>query len=162
MRWTRVLGLALVLCASGWSRGALAEALPLPGAGVGGSPSAGSSSGDARATASPPGGSSAAIAEALRRAEQARRAGRWEDAAAAYRAVWASTGDPRWAGELGLAELSLRRSRDAAEHLRRALDAADALAPGARGGMRAARARRSPTRDAPICGTRSRPAMPWV
>ncbi|WP_438027029.1 hypothetical protein [Sorangium sp. So ce233] len=92
----------------------------------------GSSSEAARATASPPGVSPAAIAETLRRAEQARRAGRWEDAAAAYRAAWASTGDPRWTGELGLAELSLRRYRDAAEHLRRALDAADALAPGVR------------------------------
>ncbi|HTN85144.1 MAG TPA: hypothetical protein VL242_15705 [Sorangium sp.] len=71
-------------------------------------------------------------AEALRRAEQARRAGRWDDAAAAYRAAWESTGDPRWAGELGMAELSLRRYRDAAEHLRRALDAGDALAPGVR------------------------------
>lgn len=70
--------------------------------------------------------------ETLRRAEQARRAGRWEDAGAAYRAAWESTGEYRWAGELGLAELSLRRYRDAAEHLRRALDAAGTLAPGAR------------------------------
>ncbi|WP_437623622.1 hypothetical protein [Sorangium sp. So ce1151] len=68
-------------------------------------------------------------AAALRRAEQARRAGRWEEAAAAYRAAWESTGDPRWAGELGLTELSLRRHRDAAEHLRRALEVGDALAP---------------------------------
>ncbi|WP_437654012.1 hypothetical protein [Sorangium sp. So ce1182] len=87
------------------------------------------------ATASPQGvsptdASPAVIAAALRRAEQARRAGRWEEAAAAYRAAWESTGDPRWAGELGLTELSLRRHRDAAEHLRRALDAGDALAPG--------------------------------
>ncbi|MGK3997176.1 hypothetical protein [Sorangium sp. So ce1024] len=89
-----------------------------------------------RATASPSGGSSAAIAETLRHAEQARRAGRWEDAAAAYRAAWEATGDARWAGELGLAELSLRRYRDAAEHLRGALDAADALAPGARARFR--------------------------
>ncbi|WP_437958777.1 hypothetical protein WME76_03360 [Sorangium sp. So ce119] len=104
----------------------------MPGTGAGRSPSADSSSGAARATASSPGVSPAALAETLRRAEQARRAGRWEDAAAAYRAAWESTGDPRWAGELGLAELSLRRYRDAAEHLRRALDAADALAAGAR------------------------------
>ncbi|XXX78015.1 hypothetical protein WMF30_04480 [Sorangium sp. So ce134] len=69
------------------------------------------------------------MAATLRRAEQARRAGRWEEAAAAYRIAWESTGDPRWAGELGLAELSLRRYRDAAEHLRRALEAEDALAP---------------------------------
>ncbi|WP_437636321.1 hypothetical protein [Sorangium sp. So ce854] len=55
---------------------------------------------------------------------------------AAYRAAWEATGDARWAGELGLAELSLRRYRDAAEHLRRALDAADALAPGARARFR--------------------------
>ncbi|WP_437781508.1 hypothetical protein [Sorangium sp. So ce1097] len=140
MRWTRALGLALLLSASGWSRGALAEAPPFPGTGAEGSPPAGSTSGasgatapgGSRATAPQPGGSSAAIAETLRRAEQARRAGRWEDAAAAYGAAWEATGDARWAGELGLAELSLRRYRDAAEHLRRALDAADALAPGAR------------------------------
>ncbi|MGK4007559.1 hypothetical protein WMF31_33370 [Sorangium sp. So ce1036] len=69
------------------------------------------------------------MAETLRRAEQARRAGRWEDAAAAYRAAWESTGDRRWAGELGLAELALRRYRDAAEHLRLSLGAEDALAP---------------------------------
>ncbi|XYH99096.1 hypothetical protein ACMHYB_04825 [Sorangium sp. So ce1128] len=41
----------------------------------------------------------------------------------AYRTAWESTGDGRWVGELGMAELSLRRHRDAAEHLRRALDA---------------------------------------
>ncbi|KYF65925.1 hypothetical protein BE15_23455 [Sorangium cellulosum] len=76
------------------------------------------------------------MAETLRRAAQAQRAGRWEDATAAYRAAWEATGDARWAGELGLAELSLRRYRDAAEHLRRALDAADALAPGARARFR--------------------------
>ncbi|WP_438018101.1 hypothetical protein WMF18_03025 [Sorangium sp. So ce315] len=132
------------MSASGWSRGALAEAPPSPGTGAEGSPSAGSTSGASRATASggsratapQPGGSSAAIEETLRRAEQARRAGRWEDAAAAYGAAWEATGDARWAGELGLAELSLRRYRDAAEHLRRALDAADALAPGARARFR--------------------------
>ncbi|WP_437486311.1 tetratricopeptide repeat protein [Sorangium sp. So ce1014] len=72
------------------------------------------------------------IAATLRRAEQERRAGRWEEAAAACRTAWESTGDPRWAGELGLAELSLRRYRDAAEYLRRALEAGDALAPGVR------------------------------
>ncbi|WP_438034770.1 hypothetical protein [Sorangium sp. So ce204] len=41
---------------------------------------------------------------------------------AAWATAWESTGDARWAGELGLLELSLRRYRDAAEHLRRALD----------------------------------------
>ncbi|WP_437307684.1 hypothetical protein [Sorangium sp. So ce388] len=131
MRWTRCSGLALVLCASGWSRGALAEAPQSPGTG-GGSPSTVAPSGTSRSAAAPAGVSSATTAETLRRAEQARRAGRWEDAAAAYRAAWESTGDPRWAGELGLTELSLRRYRDAAEHLRRALDAGDALAPGVR------------------------------
>ncbi len=49
-----------------------------------------------------------------------------------------STGDPRWAGELGLLELSLRRYRDAAEHLRRALEGGDALASGARARLRGA------------------------
>ncbi|WP_437648101.1 hypothetical protein [Sorangium sp. So ce362] len=107
------------------------------GTGAGGSPSAVSPSGASRSAASPPGvsppdASPAAIAATLRRAEQERRAGRWEEAAAAYRTAWESTGDPRWAGELGLAELSLRRFRDAAEHLRRALEAGDALAPGVR------------------------------
>ncbi|WP_437715464.1 hypothetical protein WMF45_03050 [Sorangium sp. So ce448] len=82
--------------------------------------------------------SAASLAETLRRAEQARRAGRWDDAAAAYRTAWESTGDPRWAGELGLLELSLRRYRDAAEHLRRALEAGGALAPGARARLRGA------------------------
>ncbi|XXY45571.1 hypothetical protein WME91_36770 [Sorangium sp. So ce269] len=132
MRLTRCSGLALLLCASGWSRGALAEAPQSPGTGAGGSPLTVSPSAASRSTALPAGVSPAATAETLRRAEQARRAGRWEDAAAAYRTAWESTGDPRWAGELGVAELSLRRYRDAAEHLRRALDAADALAPGVR------------------------------
>ncbi|WP_437928390.1 hypothetical protein WMF37_03865 [Sorangium sp. So ce291] len=131
MRLTRCSGLALLLCASGWSRGALAEAPQSPGTG-GGSPSTVTPSGGSRSAAAPAGVLSAATAETLRRAEQARRAGRWEDAAAAYRTAWESTGDPRWAGELGLAELSLRRHRDAAEHLRRALDAGDALALGVR------------------------------
>ncbi|WP_437578075.1 hypothetical protein [Sorangium sp. So ce887] len=132
MRLTRCLGLALLSCASGWSRGALAEAPPSPGTGAGGSLSAVSPSGGSRATVAPPVVSPAATAATLRRAEQERRAGRWEEAAAAYRTAWESTGDPRWAGELGLAELSLRRFRDAAEHLRRALEAGDALAPGVR------------------------------
>ncbi|MDC0680605.1 hypothetical protein [Sorangium atrum] len=87
---------------------------------------------------SPSATSSASLAETLRRAEQARRAGRWDDAAAAYRTAWESTGDPRWAGELGLLELSLRRYRDAAEHLRRALEGGDALASGARARLRGA------------------------
>ncbi|WP_437600545.1 tetratricopeptide repeat protein [Sorangium sp. So ce590] len=132
MRLTRCLGLALLSCASGWSGGAMAEAPPSPGTGAGGSLSAVSPSGGSRATASPPVASPATTAATLRRAEQERRAGRWEEAAAAYRTAWESTGDPRWAGELGLAELSLRRFRDAAEHLRRALEAGDALAPGVR------------------------------
>ncbi|WP_437944705.1 hypothetical protein WME98_27575 [Sorangium sp. So ce296] len=97
--------------------------------GVGDAPSAVAPSGTSPETASPAGLSSEATAETIRRAEQARRAGRWDEAAAAYRNAWKSTGDPRWAGELGLAVLSLRRYRDAAEHLRRALEAEDALAP---------------------------------
>ncbi|KYF87966.1 hypothetical protein BE20_24280 [Sorangium cellulosum] len=96
---------------------------------MGDAPSAVAPSGTSPEAASPAGLSPEATAETIRRAEQARRAGRWEEAAAAYRIAWASTGDPRWAGELGLAELSLRRYRDAAEHLRRALEAEDALAP---------------------------------
>ncbi|WP_437984180.1 hypothetical protein [Sorangium sp. So ce117] len=87
---------------------------------------------------SPAATSAAPLAETLRRAEQARRAGRWDDAAAAYRTAWESTGDPRWAGELGLLELSLRRYRDAAEHLRRALEGGDALASGASARLRGA------------------------
>ncbi|WP_437297618.1 hypothetical protein [Sorangium sp. So ce426] len=96
------------------------------------SPSAASSS-----AASPAATSAASLAETLRRAEQARRAGRWADAAVAYRTAWESTGDPRWAGELGLLELSLRRYRDAAEHLRRALDGG-AHSSGARARLRGA------------------------
>ncbi|AGP33685.1 hypothetical protein [Sorangium cellulosum] len=92
-------------------------------------PSAVAPSGTSPETASPAELSPEATAETIRRAEQARRAGRWEEAAAAYRVAWASTGDHRLAGELGLAELSLRRYRDAAEHLRRALEAEGALAP---------------------------------
>ncbi|WP_437335838.1 hypothetical protein [Sorangium sp. So ce394] len=123
------MGLAVLLVAAGYSRGALAEGPQSAGSGVGDAPSAVAPSGTSPETASPAGLAPEATAETLRRAEQARRAGRWEEAAAAYRIAWASTGDPRWAGELGLAELSLRRYRDAAEHLRRALEAEGALAP---------------------------------
>ncbi|WP_437791783.1 hypothetical protein [Sorangium sp. So ce693] len=59
--------------------------------------------------------------EAFARGERARRAGRWEDAEASYRAAWKADPRPEFAGELGLSELALGRPRDAAEHLRESL-----------------------------------------
>ncbi|WP_437973329.1 hypothetical protein WMF11_31015 [Sorangium sp. So ce295] len=67
--------------------------------------------------------------EAFARGERARRAGRWQDAEAAYRAAWKSDPRPEFAGELGLSELALGRSRDAAEHLRESLLVPETLQP---------------------------------
>ncbi|WP_437964582.1 hypothetical protein WMF04_33495 [Sorangium sp. So ce260] len=70
--------------------------------------------------------------EALARGERARRAGRWEEAEAAYRAAWQADPRPELAGELGLCELALGRFRDAAEHLGESLLYPETLAPAAR------------------------------
>ncbi|WP_437902877.1 hypothetical protein WME95_30515 [Sorangium sp. So ce327] len=67
--------------------------------------------------------------EAFARGEKARRAGRWEDAEAAYRTAWKADPRPEFAGELGLSELALGRSRDAAEHLRESLLVPETLQP---------------------------------
>ena len=64
----------------------------------------------------------ASAAEHLRRAERARAAGRWAEAAEAYRAAWALDPRPEIAGELGAAEVALGRFRDGAEHLEMSLD----------------------------------------
>ncbi|WP_437332344.1 hypothetical protein [Sorangium sp. So ce394] len=70
--------------------------------------------------------------EAFARGERARRAGRWAEAEAAYRAAWQADPRPELAGELGLAELALGRFRDAAEHLGTSLLYPETLAPAAR------------------------------
>ncbi|WP_234022672.1 hypothetical protein [Sorangium cellulosum] len=70
--------------------------------------------------------------EAFAWGEKARRAGRWEEAEASYRAAWEADPRPEFAGELGLAELALGRFKDAAEHLRASLLDRETLAPPAR------------------------------
>ncbi|WP_437950172.1 hypothetical protein WME98_04660 [Sorangium sp. So ce296] len=70
--------------------------------------------------------------EAFARGERARRAGRWEEAEASYRAAWQADPRPELAGELGLCELALGRFRDAAEHLRESLRDPEALQQAAR------------------------------
>ncbi|WP_437630577.1 hypothetical protein [Sorangium sp. So ce854] len=70
--------------------------------------------------------------EAFARGERARRAGRWAEAEASYRAAWQADPRPELAGELGLCELALGRFRDAAEHLRESLLYKETLAPAAR------------------------------
>ena len=70
--------------------------------------------------------------EAFARGERARRARRWDEAEASYRAAWAAEPRPEFAGELGLCELALGRFRDAAEHLREALLYPETLAAAAR------------------------------
>ncbi|AUX46754.1 uncharacterized protein SOCE26_082630 [Sorangium cellulosum] len=71
-------------------------------------------------------------ADALRRAHAARRAGRWQEAEAAYRAAFAAAPHPAIEGELGLCELSLHKYVDAATHLRRALYNPRSLSPAQR------------------------------
>lgn len=63
----------------------------------------------------------AQLPELLRRADQARRAGRWSEAAQAYRAALELAPTPVLLGELGAAEEALGQHRDAAEHLYAAL-----------------------------------------
>ncbi|WP_441292518.1 hypothetical protein ACSRUE_20895 [Sorangium sp. KYC3313] len=75
--------------------------------------------------------------EAFARGEKARRAGRWQDAEAAYRAAWKADPRPEFAGELGLSELALGRPRDAAEHLRESLVYPETLQPAAQRRFRA-------------------------
>ncbi|WP_433927497.1 hypothetical protein AB3662_30825 [Sorangium cellulosum] len=70
--------------------------------------------------------------EAFARGERARRAGRWAEAEASYRAAWQADPRPELAGELGLCELALGRFRNAAEHLRASLVYPETLAPAAR------------------------------
>lgn len=72
------------------------------------------------------------VEDALRRADAARRTGRWKEAEAAYQAAWDAAPRPEIAGELGLCELSLGRYRDAAEHLERSLEVPEALTPAQR------------------------------
>ena len=74
---------------------------------------------------SPPG----ALADAMGRGHAARRAGRWAEAEAAYRAAWALEARADIAGELGVCELALGKPRDAAEHLHLGLEDAAALSP---------------------------------
>jgi tetratricopeptide (TPR) repeat protein len=72
---------------------------------------------------------------------QARAAGRWADAEAAFEAALESPGAARMTpgeraevlGELGLCELKQREYRDAAEHLARSLDDFNELRPAFRG-----------------------------
>lgn len=75
--------------------------------------------------------------EAFARGDRARRAGRWEDAEASYRAAWKADPRPEFAGELGLSELALGRPRDAAEHLRESLLYPETLQPAAERRFRA-------------------------
>ncbi|XXT22061.1 PEGA domain-containing protein [Sorangium sp. So ce429] len=79
------------------------------------------------------------VASSLRRARQARDAGRWVEAEAAYEAALTAA-DAAWttdaeraevAAELGLCELALAMYRDAADHLAQSLRYRDAL----RGGL---------------------------
>ncbi|MCC6552644.1 MAG: PEGA domain-containing protein [Polyangiaceae bacterium] len=65
--------------------------------------------------------------EQIKQAHRAQRAGRWEEAAEVYRAVWERTGRPEMVGELGICEVALGRYRDAAEHLQIALEQQDLL-----------------------------------
>lgn len=87
--------------------------------------------------------------EAFARGERARRAGRWRDAEASYRAAYEVDPRPEVAGELGLAELALGRFRDAAEHLQESLRDPARLAPPRRQrfaeGLRRAEREVSPT-----------------
>lgn len=69
---------------------------------------------------------------AFARGERARRAGRWRDAEASYRAAYEVDPRPEVAGELGLSELALGRFRDAAEHLHESLRDPARLAPARR------------------------------
>ncbi|WP_437578869.1 hypothetical protein [Sorangium sp. So ce887] len=79
------------------------------------------------------------LASSLRRARQARDAGRWVEAEAAYElslkaadAAWTTDAErAEIAAELGLCELALGRYRDAADHLAQSLRHRDAL----RGGL---------------------------
>lgn len=112
MRPERVLSLICAVWITAWSGVAFGDE-PL---------------GPASASGDVPSGSE----EMLRRADKARRAGRWPEAEAAYRAAWEATRRPVLAGELGLCELSLRRYRDAAEHLRLGLTARETLTPAQR------------------------------
>ncbi|MGK3987050.1 hypothetical protein WME99_28685 [Sorangium sp. So ce136] len=106
--------LAVAAASVVWSRAAIAACEGPPAA----------PSGEVRAPAG--------AEEAFARGERARRARRWEEAEASYRAAWAAEPRPEFAGELGLCELELGRFRDAAEHLREALLYPETLAAAAR------------------------------
>ncbi|AUX47927.1 uncharacterized protein SOCE26_094530 [Sorangium cellulosum] len=90
----------------------------------------------APASAAPTTSAADAVArDAIRRGDEARRAGRWGEAALAYRAALEERRGPplslatraEVAGELGLCELALGAHRDAAEHLRFSLEHRSAL-----------------------------------
>ncbi|WP_437969508.1 PEGA domain-containing protein [Sorangium sp. So ce260] len=78
------------------------------------------------------------VEDLLRRARQARDAGRWVEAEAAYElslkaadAAWTTDAErAEIAAELGLCELALARYRDAADHLAQSLRKRDALRSG--------------------------------
>lgn len=67
------------------------------------------------------------LTDYLRRGDQARRAGRWQEAAHAYRAALELDPRPAIFGELGAAEEALGQHRDAADHLHVALAKRDEL-----------------------------------
>lgn len=110
------LGFLLLAAASTFGEPAFADAGPAPRPPL--------------ATADSP-----ATAQHVRLGDKARQAGRWAEAAAAYRDALVEAElvglpvDKRAAilGELGLSELALGNHRDAAEHLDRALKHRDAL-----------------------------------
>jgi len=88
----------------------------------------------------PPPSASSTVADDVQRGDAARRAGRWTDAAAAYRVALERAereGVPKEkraaiAGEIGLCELRLGKHLEAAEHLFQSLIHRDALPPNQR------------------------------
>ena len=62
------------------------------------------------------------VAALLQRAERARKAGRWAEAADAYRVAWEQDPRPAIAGELGAAEVAVGMYSAGAEHLDRGLE----------------------------------------
>ena len=91
--------------------------------------------------------SETAITEHVRRGDKARATGRWADAAAAYADALAAAEKAGWSerqsaailGELGAAEVALRKYREGAEHLHRSLLHEDDLSAAQRERLRLAR-----------------------
>jgi len=106
------LGSPLASAAGPSAAGAPKGAAVLPA-----SPAAPAVGGGAGAAGSVKQGPGPTAAEHLRRAAKARRAGRWAEAADAYRAAYELEPRPEIAGDLGVCEMNLGRHRDAAEHL---------------------------------------------